>query len=29
MIDLTVDAAYVTERLKGEFTDEDIHRYIL
>ena len=29
MIDLTVDADYVTERLKGEFTDEDIHRYIL
>lgn len=29
MIDLTVDAAYVNERLKGEFTDEDIHRYIL
>lgn len=29
VIDMVVDAAYVTERLKDEFTDEDIHRYIL
>ncbi|MGN0784750.1 MAG: ATP-dependent protease ATPase subunit HslU [Candidatus Aphodomorpha sp.] len=29
MIDLTIDAAYVSERLHHEFTDEDIHKYIL
>lgn len=29
VIDMVVDAAYVTERLKDEFMDEDIHRYIL
>jgi len=29
MIDVVVDAAYVTERLKDEMTNEDIHRYIL
>ena len=29
MIDLTIDAAYVSERLHHEFTDEEIHKYIL
>ena len=29
VIDLTIDAAYVSERLHHEFTDEDIHKYIL
>lgn len=29
VIDMVVDAAYVNERLRQEFTDEDIHKYIL
>lgn len=29
VIDLAIDAAYVSERLHHEFTDEDIHKYIL
>ena len=29
VIDMVVDAAYVNERLRHEFTDEDIHKYIL
>lgn len=28
-IDMVVDASYVNERLRHEFTDEDIHKYIL